>query len=248
MSEIVQQSLPLCATEKETDPLTAFARVLAASEQAEGKPAAPPKCAEGAALEKVASQMLDCAANKFEYEIDRESLLAAQPASASTAEPFESGTDAAAMSQRVEALRAENERLRRRLVQWQAEFDNVRRRYEREQEIAQQNIQGELLREFLPLLDNFERGLGHTMTEPAGEEFITGMVLIYKQFGALLERCGVAPIEALGEIFNPNLHEAVVIEPRPGYEAHTIIAELEKGYTIGNRLLRPARVKVATRP
>jgi len=124
----------------------------------------------------------------------------------------------------------------------------VRRRYEREQEVARQNIQGELLKEFLPLLDNFERGLGHTMTEPVGEELITGMILIYKQFCDLLERCGVAPIEATGEIFNPNLHEAVIIEPRPGYEAHTVIAELEKGYTIGNRLLRPARVKVATRP
>lgn len=246
----MQHSLPLSSTEKETgdDPFTAFARVLAASEQAEGKPAASPKRAEGVVLEKADHQARDCAANKFEYEIESEPPLAAPPALAATAEPSESGKDSDAMSKRLEALRAENERLRRRLVQWQAEFDNVRRRYEREQEMARHNIQGELLKEFLPLLDNFERGLGHTMTEPVGEEFITGMILIYKQFCALLERCGVAPIEALGEIFNPNLHEAVIIEPRPGYEAHTVIAELEKGYTIGNRLLRPARVKVATRP
>jgi molecular chaperone GrpE len=85
------------------------------------------------------------------------------------------------------------------------------------------------------------------MAGPVGDELITGIVLIYKQLTELLERHDVLPIEAQGAIFDPNLHEAVIIEPRPGYEANTVVAEIEKGYTIGTRLLRPARVKVAIR-
>jgi molecular chaperone GrpE len=231
------------------DPFTRSAQ-LSSGEPAETQPsAALQNATEEPELEATNDQARDFTANEFEYEIDGDALFTSQSDSASTAQSAPASEPGAeAINQRLEALEAENERLRQRLVRWQVEFENARRRSERERETAQQNIQGELLKEFLPLMDNFERALGFTMMGTALEEFITGIVLIYKQFNALLERHGVAPIEATGEIFNPDLHEAVIIEPRPGYEAHTVIAEIEKGYTIGNRLLRPARVKVATRP
>src|SRR5438477_12661126 len=104
MSETTQQSLPLCSAESEMedDPFTAFARMLAASEHTEGQTAAPPKPV-AAAPEK---------ANKFEYEIDGDSLLATPSDSDSIAKPSEPGPDSDAMNKRLEALRAENERLR----------------------------------------------------------------------------------------------------------------------------------------
>jgi molecular chaperone GrpE len=258
MSETKQPSLPFPPTEEETgdNPFTADARVLLATEQIEGQPpCSPPHDSVGMELERVNDQALDGTENGFEYPMDGQTPLSVQSASTSIDEPggaaepgANSDAPAHALDERVAVLAAENERLRQRLVRWQSEFDNVRRRYDRERETARQNIQGELLRDLLPLLDNFERALGHTMTAPIGEDFMTGVVLIHKQFCALLERYGVAPIDATGEIFDPDLHEAVVIESRPGYQAHTVIAEIEKGYTLGKRLLRPARVKVATRP
>jgi molecular chaperone GrpE len=185
------------------------------------------------------------APDQDEYEIDGDALLAAPLGEAEeTAEP-EAGFRA--LRARLEGVEAENARLRQSLLRWQAEFESLRRRQAREQEAARQQIQEDLLKQLLPLVDNFERALGHSMGGAAGEEFFTGIVLMYKQLNELLKCHNVLPIMAAGEVFNPDLHEAVAIESRPGYETHTVIAEVEKGYTIGTRLLRPARVKVATR-
>ena len=200
----------------------------------------------GAAQDQVCNFEID----SFDYELDGDALLAAHPASdlaAGRIEEPQPQAVSAALSQRLAVLEVENAQLRRSLKQWQAEFDSMRRRTEREQAEQRLHIRGEIITQILPLVDNFERALSQAMLGPLSEEFITGVVLIYKQLSELLERHEVLPIPAVGEIFDPNLHEAVLIEPRPGYEANTVIAEIEKGYTIGSRLLRPARVKVAIR-
>jgi molecular chaperone GrpE len=130
----------------------------------------------------------------------------------------------------------------------QSEYEKMRHRYERERESIRQTMQGELMQQILPLMDNFERAMLHATAGEVSENFVTGIVLLYKQLSDLLEQNQVIPIMATGENFNPEFHEAVVIEPASDCEANTVIAELEKGYTIGTRLLRPARVKVAVRP
>jgi molecular chaperone GrpE len=191
----------------------------------------------------------------YEYVIDADALLADLGFLEDTGENEEissltsaSAEQASAWAQRFRQMEKENKRLRLMLERQQQEFENIRLRYERLQETDHQNLRAELMRQVLPLMDNFERAMEHATAGEVNEDFVTGVVLLYKQLSDLLEQNNVIPIMATGELFNPEFHEAVVIEPNSEYEKHTVIAEFEKGYTIGTRLLRPARVKVAIRP
>jgi molecular chaperone GrpE len=125
-----------------------------------------------------------------------------------------------------------------------AEFDNYRRRVERERrEHADQSIVN-LLQELLLVVDDFDRAL----TVDAGEgsaAYRKGIELIHQKFHDLLRKQGVKPIEALGADFDPNLHQAVLHEDSPEHRDGEVIGELRKGYMMGDRLLRPAMVKVA---
>ncbi len=198
-----------------------------------------------------ALELLESEPSGFDYEIDGDAILAGQSVSAPLAnlsEKVEAASGEEATGERLRELEAETVALHNQLNRLQADYDSLRRRSERQQAELRQQVCGELMAQLLPLIDNFERALGYAMSGPVGEDFISGVVLIYKQLIELLERHEVVPISAVGEIFDPEKHEAVAIEPRPGYEANTVVAEIEKGYTIGTRLLRPARVKVAIRP
>jgi molecular chaperone GrpE len=194
----------------------------------------------------------------YEYEIDADALLAdlaslknttdydnlAPPQQMASALSGEVSTQESRMKQ----LEEENRRLRLKLERQQQEFENMRLRYKRLQESDRQQMQGELMRQVLPLMDNFERAMEHATAGDVNEDFVTGVVLLYKQLSDLLEQNQVIPIMAAGQVFNPEFHEAVMVEPTSRYEANTVITEFEKGYTIETRLLRPARVKVAGRP
>jgi molecular chaperone GrpE len=131
-----------------------------------------------------------------------------------------------------------------RLLRKTAEFDNYRRRVERERrERADQSII-DLLQELLLIVDDFDLAL----TVEAGDgaaAYRKGVELIYGKLQDLLRKYRVKPIEALGEDFDPNLHQAVVHEPSPEHREGEVIGEMRKGYMIGDRLLRPAMVKVA---
>jgi molecular chaperone GrpE len=125
-----------------------------------------------------------------------------------------------------------------------AEFDNYRRRVERERrEHADQSIVA-LLQDLLLVVDDFDRAL----TVDAGESasaYRKGIELIHTKLHDLLRKQGVKPIEALGTPFDPNLHQAVLQEETDDHPDGEVIGELRKGYTMGDRLLRPAMVKVA---
>lgn len=196
-----------------------------------------------------------------EYEIDGDALLAGSDSLTDFSESYGfDDTDRLVtgeqadeevlrpLRERIQGLEEENKMLQKAVERLQSEYEKMRRRYEREREGVRQTIQGELMHEVLPLMDNFERAMAHATAGDISEDFVTGIVLLYKQLSDLLEQNQVIPIMATGESFNPEFHEAVVIEPASDYEANTVIAEFEKGYTIGTRLLRPARVKVAVRP
>lgn len=127
-----------------------------------------------------------------------------------------------------------------------AELQNFRRRKEREssERVAQANAN--LLREILPVLDDFERAFANVPASISGEEqvWVEGFRLIERKLHTILERQGVTPIESSGE-FDPNLHEAISMEPSDDVPSGEIIAEVQRGYKLNDKVLRPARVRVA---
>ena len=157
------------------------------------------------------------------------------------------------------ATRAELKRLQAQLaagqealVRRQADFDNYRKRIERERGEAYNRIVAEVAGKLLPVVDNLSRALEAERSVEASESkefrhFLHGVELIGKQLNDLLESFAIHPIVAVGERFDPNIHEAVVTEASDEYEPDTVISEMQRGYRIGDRLLRPSMVKVAAR-
>ena len=150
---------------------------------------------------------------------------------------------------RLEAALAEKQEA---VARRQADFDNYRKRIERERGEAYNRVVAEVTRKLLPVLDNLNRALDaersvETSESPEFRHFLHGVELIGKQLNEVLESFGVQPIAAVGERFDPHVHEAVVTEPSDEHEPDTVIAELARGYRIGDRLLRPAMVKVSAR-
>ena len=132
-------------------------------------------------------------------------------------------------------------------VRMAAEMDNMRRRHRQEQADQLQYANSELITKLLPVLDNFHRALDHAPEGVEGptEQLRSGLLMVVKQFEDILESEGVRPIEAEGQFFDPSLHQAVTAEPSEEYEEGQIIAELQRGYTLHDRVLRPSLVKVA---
>jgi len=142
----------------------------------------------------------------------------------------------------LDALRRERDALQDRLLRTAAEFDNYRKRVDRERRELAEYIAAEVVGEFLPIIDNLERALAAASeTDPLRK----GVELILKQLLDLLRKRGVKPIEALGADFDPNFHQAVIHEASSAHREGEVMEELQRGYLIGERLLRPAMVKVA---
>lgn len=149
----------------------------------------------------------------------------------------------------LETLRAERDDARERLLRLQAEFDNYRKRMDRQRRELHDHFAMDVLGDFLPVLDDLERALdaARASNDPALTSHRQGLELVHKQFVDLLKRHQVQPIDALGAPFDPNVHEAVSQEPSDTHDEGQVIAELRRGYRVGDRLLRAAMVKVATR-
>lgn len=155
------------------------------------------------------------------------------------------------------AARAELKRLQNALAESQesvlrrqADFENYRKRVERERGETQTRIVADVARKLLPVVDNLSRALDSERSLETSESaefrhFLHGVELINKQLADVLESLGVQPIAAVGERFDPHVHEAVVTEPSDEHDPDTVMEELARGYRIGDRLLRPSMVKVA---
>jgi molecular chaperone GrpE len=150
---------------------------------------------------------------------------------------------AEAQTDPLEELRREKDALHDRLLRTAAEFDNYRKRVDRERRELADYMKADVLAEILPILDNFERALQAPSAE--GEPLRKGVELIHKQMLDFLRKRGVTPIEALGADFDPNFHQAVIHETSPSHREGEVIEELQRGYMLGDKLLRPAMVKVA---
>ena len=134
---------------------------------------------------------------------------------------------------------------------WQrarAELSNARKRFEREQQNAYANAKTGVLSSFLPIVDDFERALDTLPEALADEPWLDGIKLILRKHQRFLEQAGVEPIEAEGKEFDPFFHEAVTHEPSEDVPQGYVIAELQRGYKAGDRVLRPSMVRVSAGP
>jgi molecular chaperone GrpE len=151
--------------------------------------------------------------------------------------------EASKQESEVERLKSENAGYLDRLARLQAEFDNFRKRSQREQQDFRDYALADALKQVLPLLDSLDRAL---KTENAStDDFRAGVELIDRQFHDVLTKLGVEPISAAGQAFDPNLHQAVHMVESDSVPDNHVVDELQRGYRIKDRLLRPAMVRVA---
>jgi molecular chaperone GrpE len=143
----------------------------------------------------------------------------------------------------LDPLRAENEKLRDQFLRSRADFENFRRRMEKEKAEFRRYALADTLRDLLPVLDNFERALSVSTT--SAEDFRTGVEMIAKQLADVLERSGMEAIDPAGEPFNPLFHEAIARVETDETEPNSVFDVMQKGYMLHERLLRPAMVRVA---
>ena len=151
------------------------------------------------------------------------------------------GVDVSPVSE-TEKLKAERDALLDRVARLQAEFDNARKRAIREQQEFREYAAADVIRNILPILDSFERAL---KTSGDSSDFRNGIDLIYRQFQDALVKTGVQPIAAVGQPFDPRIHEAVEMVDTTEVPDHQVIDEFQRGYKYKERLLRPAMVRVA---
>jgi molecular chaperone GrpE len=153
----------------------------------------------------------------------------------------------AAAEEKLHSVMQDLEELKDRHARKLAEFENMRRRTEREKGEYFKNAVADLARSFLPIVDDFERAMSHASPEERKSDFGQGIGLIRRQLVDLLQRQGLQEVETVGE-FNPNFHEAVATETVEDLPPNTILEVLRKGYVLNDRLVRPAWVKVSVRP
>lgn len=148
-------------------------------------------------------------------------------------------------SSREFELKAELDDVRTQLLRVHADFDNFRKRTRQEKEDLQKYATKKLLGDLLPIVDNFDRALASVTSDETQSNFVQGVEMVHRQLLGLLEQNQVRPMQCVGESFNPELHDAVMQEPAEnGGAAGIVVAELQKGYFIADRVLRPAMVKV----
>jgi molecular chaperone GrpE len=162
------------------------------------------------------------------------------PASQAEAVPAESLNTGA-----LAELKAERDQLLDRLARLQAEFDNARKRQEREKQEFRDYATGSVVEQFLPVLDNFALALNSTGT---AEQLRTGVELIVKQMDETLRQLQVVAVPTIGQQFDPRVHEALGSVERDDLPDHSIAEEIRKGYRIRERLLRPAMVRIVSNP
>ncbi len=149
-------------------------------------------------------------------------------------------------TEEVNPLQAKYDALNNQYIRLAADFDNYRKRQEQEKEALLKYGAETTLKKMIEVLDNFERGLKAIETVEDCEKVKECYNLAYKNFSDVLTKAGLETIKAEGETFDPNFHEAVMQTPSSEHPEHTIIAELQKGYKLGDKVLRPTLVNVAT--
>ncbi len=146
---------------------------------------------------------------------------------------------------RIEALTAQSEEYMQRLARSQADFDNFRKRTVREKEELGKYASSKLIAELIPVIDNFSRALDTRPQGEASESFVKGVEMIYRQFDSVLQAEGLTAMDTVGQPFNPEFHQAVMQVESDEHEEGIVVEELQKGYMLKDKVLRPAMVKVS---
>ena len=189
---------------------------------------------------------------EMQQEIDEAEAAQEDAAEGSEEEaPEEAASEAAAMQEEIEALKGQVEKLtgdlqekKDRLLRLQADFDNFRRRSAKEREEISAVVTQNFCKDMLPLLDNFERAMAAETKDV--EAFQKGVEMIFTQFQEVLKKNGLEQIEAVGQKFDPNFHQAVLRVEDPEREDDTVAQELQKGYMVKGRVIRPSMVQVVS--
>ena len=189
---------------------------------------------------------------EMQQEIDEAEAAQEDAAEGSEEEaPEEAASEAAAMQEEIEALKGQVEMLtgdlqekKDRLLRLQADFDNFRRRSAKEREEISAVVTQNFCKDMLPLLDNFERAMAAETKDV--EAFQKGVEMIFTQFQEVLKKNGLEQIEAVGQKFDPNFHQAVMRVEDPEKEDDTVAQELQKGYMVKGRVIRPSMVQVVS--
>lgn len=146
----------------------------------------------------------------------------------------------------LEAMKAEIEELKDKYLRTAADFDNFRKRQEKEREELICYANERLIGDLLPILDNLERALGASLDETSTESILAGVRMVSEQLHGVLRSCGLEPIPSVGGRFDPNLHEAVGVLPSGAHDEGTVLSELQRGYALKGKVLRPSMVHVAS--
>lgn len=173
-----------------------------------------------------------------------EAADAAAPEADAEAETTASEEDAAALKAQVESLKAALEEKDNRVKRLQADFENFRRRTGKEREELANVVTQDLLKSMLPILDNFDRAMAAEQKD--NESFQKGVEMIYTQLHETLKNAGLELIDTAGQKFDPNFHQAVMRVENPDLEDDTIAQELQKGYIVKGRVIRPSMVQVVS--
>jgi molecular chaperone GrpE len=174
-----------------------------------------------------------------------ESNLNLSDASETAGTTADYATSGEELSSREAELERERDNYKDLLLRRTAEFENFRKRTERDRLAQSEAAAADLVKELLPLIDDLERALQAEAGSEGAEAYRRGVELIHRQLSDVLRKRGVKPIEALGADFDPHYHQAVSYEPAAGRREGEIIEEYRRGYLLGDRLLRPSMVKVA---
>ncbi len=169
---------------------------------------------------------------------------AAEADAAAEAEAETPDEDAAALKAQVESLKAALEEKDNRVKRLQADFENFRRRTSKEREELANVVTQDLLKSMLPILDNFDRAMAAEQKD--NESFQKGVEMIYTQLHETLKNAGLELIDTAGQKFDPNFHQAVMRVENPDLEDDTIAQELQKGYIVKGRVIRPSMVQVVS--
>ncbi|MBY0158328.1 nucleotide exchange factor GrpE [Cytobacillus firmus] len=159
--------------------------------------------------------------------------------------PVTESADEAAGSAELEKLQAELQEQQQRTLRVQADFDNFRRRTQKEKEDLGKYASSKLITELLPVIDNFERALQASEENPEFESFSKGVSMIFRQMESVLATEGLSAMKSVGEPFNPEYHQAIMQVESDEYEEGIVVEEVQKGYMLKDKVLRPAMVKVS---
>jgi len=181
--------------------------------------------------------------NKKQEEKQEEEVGETQAETVAEAEVVDQVTaEVEALTKQLEEAQTQASEYKDNWIRSQAEFQNYKKRVERDNEMIRAGMKGDIVKRILPILDDLERAL---QNRPAGESWADGIALIVRKFQTLLENEGVKKIDAEGAEFDPNFHEAISHEPSEEVESGHVIEVVQNGYILGERVIRPALVRVA---